>query len=145
DYGSAAAAALARRVVIAPHREGGQAQFIPAPATSRAATNGSTEVARAWAVTRLDQPLTVAMLADRAAMSPRTFAPPFRVEAGTTPAQWILEQRFRAAQALLETTAEPIEHVAHQTGFSDGAALRAHFARRLGTPPPAYRRSFAGQ
>ena len=146
DLGSAVAAELARRAVIAPHREGGQAQFIPARAAGAAsaiAPGDSTEVARTWALARLDQPLPIAALAGRAAMSTRTFARRFRAETGTTPAQWVLEQRLRAAQTLLETTADPVEHVAHRSGFGNAAALRAHFARRLETTPTAYRRAFA--
>ena len=146
DHGSAVAAELARRAVIAPHREGGQVQFIPSPAAGPAAPGAgidSTEPARTWALTRLEQPLSIAGLAARAAMSPRTFARRFRAELGTTPAQWVLEQRLRAAQTLLETTTEPIEQVARRSGFGNGAALRAHFTRRLGTTPTAYRRSFA--
>jgi AraC family transcriptional activator FtrA len=148
DHGSAAAAELARRVVIAPHREGGQAQFIPAATAGAAApmtASGSTEPARTWALAHLDQPLSIAALARRAAMSPRTFARRFRAETGTTPAQWLLEQRLRAAQTMLETTSHPVEHVAHRSGFSNAAALRAHFARRLATTPTAYRRNFASR
>ena len=139
DHGSAVAAELARRVVIAPHREGGQAQFIPAAtagATIAIAPGQSTELARTWALTHLEQPLPIAALASRAAMSTRTFARRFLAETGTTPAQWVLEQRLRAAQTLLETTADPVEHVAHRSGFGNAAALRAHFARRLQQPPP---------
>ena len=145
DHGSAVAAELARRAVIAPHREGGQAQFIPAPAAGATMPGDFTEVARTWALANLDRPLPIATLAGRAALSPRTFARRFRAETGTTPAQWVLEQRLRAAQTLLETTADPIEHVAHRSGFGNAAALRAHFARRLETTPTAYRRTFANQ
>lgn len=148
DHGSAVAAELARRAVIAPHREGGQAQFVPAPvagATTAITPGDFTEVARTWALANLDRPLPIATLAGRAALSPRTFARRFRAETGTTPAQWVLEQRLRAAQTLLETTADPVEHVAHRSGFANAAALRAHFARRLGTTPTAYRRTFASQ
>jgi transcriptional regulator GlxA family with amidase domain len=75
-------------------------------------------------------------------MSPRTFARRFRQETGTTPAQWVLEQRTRAAQSLLESTDLPVEHVASRSGFGSAATLRTHFARRLGTTPTSYRRSF---
>ena len=148
DLGSAIAAEIARRTVIAPHREGGQAQFIPTPAMGMTRTLISaqpTEQTRMWALAHLDEPLPIATLAARAAMSPRTFARRFRAETGTTPARWVLEQRLRAAQSLLETTAEPIEHVAQRSGFGNAAALRAHFARRLRTTPTAYRRTFASQ
>jgi transcriptional regulator GlxA family with amidase domain len=77
-------------------------------------------------------------------MSPRTFARRFRQETGTTPAQWVLEQRTRAAQEMLENSDLPIEHVAVRSGFGSAATLRAHFARRLSTTPTAYRRNFRG-
>jgi AraC family transcriptional regulator, transcriptional activator FtrA len=148
DLGSAIAAEIARRTVIAPHREGGQAQFIPTPATGVTRTlisAQSTEQARMWALAHLGEPLPIATLAAHAAMSPRTFARRFRAETGTTPARWVLEQRLRSAQSLLETTAEPVEHVAQRSGFGNAAALRAHFGRRLRTTPTAYRRTFASQ
>ena len=106
DHGAAKALELARRIVIAPHREGGQAQFIPAARIGSApiGADTSTEPARAWALANLGRPLPVPLLAERVAMSPRSFARRFRAETGTTPAQWILEQRLRLAQALLETS-----------------------------------------
>jgi transcriptional regulator GlxA family with amidase domain len=78
-------------------------------------------------------------------MSRRTFARRFRSEMGTTPAQWLLEQRLRAAQTLLETTDHTIDQIAHETGFGNAAALRAHFGRRLRTTPTAYRHAFTGR
>jgi transcriptional regulator GlxA family with amidase domain len=141
DHGAAVAAELARRVVIAPHREGGQAQFIAGPANG-SITDGSTEAARTWALAHLDAPLPVTRLASQASMSPRTFARRFRSEMGVTPARWVREQRLRRAQTLLETTSEPVETVAYRSGFTDGAALRASFARRLGTTPTGYRLRF---
>jgi transcriptional regulator GlxA family with amidase domain len=148
DHGAAVAAEVARFTVIAPHREGGQAQFIPAPA--RAAGGGSppggtTESARTWALSHLDQPISVDGLAGHAVMSRRTFARKFRSETGATPAQWLLEQRLRAAQSLLETTDDPVEQIARDSGFGNAAALRAHFARRLRTTPTAYRRTFTNR
>jgi AraC family transcriptional regulator, transcriptional activator FtrA len=147
DHGAAVAADLARWTVVAPHREGGQAQFIPMPARpgGNPAAEGATERARAWALAHLDRPLTVEGLAERAAMSRRTFARRFRAETGVTPAQWLLEQRLRAAQSLLETTDHPVERIAHESGFGNAAALRAHFSRRLRTTPTAYRRTFTNQ
>jgi AraC family transcriptional regulator, transcriptional activator FtrA len=99
----AVAADMARFTVIAPHREGGQAQFIPLPARTvdSSPTDGTTEVARAWALAHLDQPISVEDLAGQAVMSRRTFVRRFRSETGTTAAQWLLEQRLRAAQSLL--------------------------------------------
>jgi AraC family transcriptional activator FtrA len=142
DCGAAFAAAIARRTVIAPHRDGGQAQFVPGPLPAARPSAGSLEPTRAWALGRLGGRLDVRTLARHACMSPRTFARRFRHETGTTPAQWVLEQRTRAAQALLEESELPIEHVATHSGFGSAATLRAHFARRLATTPTAYRRSF---
>ncbi len=145
DYGAAAAAEVARFTVIAPHREGGQAQFIPPPARAADGDSpgGTTEPARTWALAHLDQPTSVDDLAERAVMSRRTFSRRFRSETGVTPAQWLLEQRLRAAQSLLETTDRPVEQIARDCGFGNAAALRAHFGRRLRTTPTAYRRTFA--
>jgi transcriptional regulator GlxA family with amidase domain len=147
DHGAAVAADVARWTVIAPHREGGQAQFIPPPSRTGGSvpSGGTTEPARTWALARLDQQISIDDLAERAAMSRRTFARRFRSEIGVTPAQWLLEQRLRAAQSLLETTDHPIERVAQQSGFGNAAALRAHFGRRLRTTPTAYRRTFTGR
>lgn len=149
DFGAAAAADVARMTVIAPFREGGQAQFIPPPARIAEhlsePESGTTEAVRAWALRHLDTPLSVGDLAERAIMSRRTFARRFLSEVGATPAQWLLEQRLRAAQSLLETTSQPVEQIARDTGFGNAAALRAHFARRLHTTPTAYRRTYAGR
>jgi AraC family transcriptional activator FtrA len=144
DPGAAVAAEVARFSVIAPYREGGQAQFIPSPvrAAAHSPSYGTTEPARAWALEHLDQPISVDDLAERVVMSRRTFARRFRSETGTTPAQWLLEQRLRAAQSLLETTDRSIEQIAQECGFGNAAALRAHFGRRLRTTPTAYRRTF---
>jgi AraC family transcriptional activator FtrA len=136
---------MARWTVISPHREGGQAQYVPTAIARRNddLTRGTpTGPVREWALRNLDQPIHVDDLAKRAAMSRRTFTRHFRSETGTTPAQWLLEQRLRAAQTLLETTDVPIEHVAAETGFGNAAALRAHFARRLQITPSDYRRRF---
>jgi transcriptional regulator GlxA family with amidase domain len=145
DQGAAVAARIARRTVVAPHRDGGQAQFVARPIADEARDAGastSLEATRAWALERLDQPLDVSTLARQACMSPRSFARRFRQETGTTPAQWVLDQRTRVAQSLLETTDLPIEHVAQHTGFGSATTLRTHFGRRLATTPTAYRRAF---
>ncbi|MDX3265870.1 DJ-1/PfpI family protein [Streptomyces sp. MI02-2A] len=147
DHGAAAAADVARWTVIAPYREGGQAQYIPLPArvAEGSASAGATEPARNWALAHLDDPISVDDLADRALMSRRTFARKFRAETGMTPAQWLLEQRLRVAQSLLETTDRPVEDIARRTGFGNAAALRSHFSRRLHTTPTSYRRTFSGR
>jgi transcriptional regulator GlxA family with amidase domain len=144
DHGAALAAQIARRTVVAPHRDGGQAQFVSRPIAGDAGVGAATslEATRTWALHRLDQPLDVATLARRACMSPRSFARRFRQETGTTPAQWVLDQRTRVAQSLLETTDLPVEHVAVHTGFGSATTLRTHFGRRLATTPTAYRRAF---
>jgi AraC family transcriptional activator FtrA len=142
DHGASVAAHLARRTVVAPHRDGGQAQFVERPVDTAQPGSSSLEPIREWALGRLGHPLDVAVLARRACMSPRTFARRFRQETGTTPAQWVLEQRTRAAQSLLESTDLPVERVASHSGFGSAATLRTHFARRLGTTPTSYRRSF---
>jgi transcriptional regulator GlxA family with amidase domain len=151
DHGADVAAQIARRTVVAPHRDGGQAQFVtrpiddagptssPATAAPRAAGLSAT---RAWAIARLDEPLDVATLAAHACVSPRTFARRFREETGTTPAQWILGQRVALAQQLLERTDLAVEAVATQAGFGTAASLREHLARRARTTPTAYRRAF---
>ena len=146
DHGATVAAAFARRTVVAPHRDGGQAQFVRRPL---AEAHGLPKVAglqatRRWAIEHLAEPLDVARLARHAAVSPRTFARRFVEETGTTPARWLIEQRVAAAQALLERTDLSVEDVAAQAGFGSAAALRQHFSRRTRTTPTAYRRTFRG-
>jgi transcriptional regulator GlxA family with amidase domain len=136
------AAGLARRTVVAPHRDRGQAQFVDRPGHRGAGLDGSLEPTRQWALAQLQEPLDVASLARRACLPPRTFARRFRQETGTSPGQWVLEQRTQAAQALLETTDLPIEHVARRCGFGSAATLRSQFGRRLSTTPTRYRRTF---
>ncbi len=142
DHGAALAAKLARRTVIAPHRDGGQRQYVPPVASHAPAGTTGTEPARRWALEHLAQPIGVAALARQACMSPRTFVRRFQSETGQTPGRWLSEQRTRTAQELLETTELPIEHVAVRSGFGSPATLRAHFARALGVTPTSYRRSF---
>ncbi|MDX2604034.1 helix-turn-helix domain-containing protein [Streptomyces caniscabiei] len=140
DHGSAAANAVARRLVVPPHRSGGQAQFVPAPVPTRS-DHPLTELFP-WAVARLDQPLGVEDLARRASMSSRTLTRHFRAATGTTPLQWLLTQRIRRAQELLETTSDSVDTIATTTGMGTAATLRRHFNRTLGVPPDAYRRTF---
>ena len=142
DHGAGLAASLARRTVVAPHRDGGQAQFITRPIDDLGPGSSSLEPTRAWALSCLDGRLDVATLARQASMSPRTFARRFRQETGTSPGQWVLEQRTRAAQTLLEGSDLAVEQVAMRCGFGNAASLRIHFARRLATTPTGYRRSF---
>ncbi|GAA2243867.1 AraC family transcriptional regulator [Streptomyces ruber] len=142
EQGPEVANAIARRMVVPPHRDGGQAQYIERPLPrSRCDTVGEVLV---WMEEHLDEEVTVEQLADRAHMSPRTFARRFQQETGTTPYRWILRQRVLLAQRLLEATDETMDAIAGRTGFGTAAALRHHFVRALGTTPHAYRRTFRG-
>ena len=140
DFGVAAGERVARHMVAAPHREGGQAQFAKA---APADTGGSLEPTRRWAAERLEEPLDVAAMSDHAGVSPRTFARRFREETGTTPLQWLLAQRVLKARRLLEESDQPVEAVAWRCGFGTAASLREHFRRATATTPTAYRRTFA--
>lgn len=140
DHGAAVANEVARRMVVPPHRDGGQAQFVARVVPT--GTPGDLGSLLEWARHRLDQPLTVADLARQAHVSPRTLARRFRDEVGTTPLRWLLDQRVRLAQELLETTDEPIERIARRTGFGTGANLRQHFGRLTSVSPQTYRHVF---
>lgn len=139
-YGAQVANAIARRMVVPPHRDGGQAQYIELPVPT--AADALTPVL-AWLEQHLDQELSVAELARRSHMSPRTFARRFVAETGTTPHHWLTTQRIVQAQRLLETTPQDVETIARSCGFGNAAVLRHHFTRRLGTTPTRYRRTFA--
>jgi transcriptional regulator GlxA family with amidase domain len=141
EHGAAVANAVARRMVVPPHRDGGQAQYVetPVPLPRRDDLAGVLT----WAAEHLDQPVSVEDLAGRALMSPRTFARRFRAVTGTTPYAWLLYQRTILAQRLLED-GHSVEEVARRSGFGSAATLREHFARVRGTSPSAYRRAFAG-
>jgi transcriptional regulator GlxA family with amidase domain len=139
DFGATVGEVVARRMVAAPHREGGQAQFIKRPPLTRP---GSLEPTRRWAAERLEQPLDVAAMARKAGVSARTFARRFHEETGTTPLRWLLAQRVLEARRLLEESDLPIEDVAWRSGFGSAASLREHFRRATATTPTAYRRSF---
>jgi transcriptional regulator GlxA family with amidase domain len=140
DFGAAAGERVARHMVAAPHREGGQAQFAKRPPAD---AGGSLEPTRRWAAERLEQPLDVAAMSAHAGVSPRTFARRFREQAGTTPLQWLLSQRVLEARRLLEESDLAIEAVAWRCGFGTAASLREHFRRATATTPTAYRVSFA--
>ncbi len=138
ELGAAAAARIARRMVVPPHRDGGQRQFIDRPVRSTAAESlgGVLEYMDA----HLDEQHTVEALARRAAMSPRTFARRFVAETGTTPHQWLTDQRVLRARELLEETDLPVEVVARDAGFGTAALLRHHFSRCTGVSPTSFRR-----
>jgi transcriptional regulator GlxA family with amidase domain len=141
DYGTEIATRIARDLVVPLHRPGGQAQYIetPLPSPEEPDLFGDT---LAWLREHLQEPVTVSDLADRAAMSPRTFARRFLASTGTTPLQWILAERIRLAQRLLETTGLPVDAIAHQSGFGTADNLRKHFSRTVRTTPQSYRRAF---
>ena len=142
DFGTAIANDLARRLVTAPHRPGGQAQFIPRP-VPEADRPGLADLL-AWSLGHLDEPLTVPGLASRANMSPRNLTRQFVAATGTTPLQWLLTQRIHLARELLETTDQSIELIAARTGTGTATTLRRHFHRAVGVPPATYRRTFHG-
>lgn len=141
-HGAEAAASIARSMVTAPFRTGTQAQFIEHP-TPRADRDADTLAAvRSYALAHLDEPHTVASLATRAGMSPRTFARHFQATTGTTPLHWLITQRVAAAQKLLELTDHPLPEVARRAGFGSEVTMRQHFASHLATSPRDYRQAF---
>jgi transcriptional regulator GlxA family with amidase domain len=143
DFGTGVANSVARRTVVPPHREGGQAQYVrrPLPEPQLA----STERARAWALDRLDRPLTLRQLAERESMSVRTFTRRFREEVGMSPGQWLTQQRVEHARHLLESTDLGVDQVARQAGFGTAASMRQHLQVALGVSPTAYRRTFSAK
>jgi AraC family transcriptional activator FtrA len=141
DHGAEVANQVARRLVIAPHRDGGQAQFIVRPIAAR--PGHGLAHATDWALAHLDRPLRVNDMAKAAAISPRTFLRRFQAELGTTPHRWLNHQRVFAAQRQLESSQWSIEEVAEAVGFGTAQVLRLHFRRILRTSPNAYRRRFA--
>lgn len=134
---------IARRMVVAPQRDGGQAQFILNPLPE--ATSLSLAPIADWAIEHLDEDLDVERLAARAHMSPRTFARRFKADFGTTPAAWLATQRVLHARVLLEETDLDLEQIAGRCGFGSAAVLRQNFARALGISPTAYRGRFSVQ
>ncbi|MEU1039360.1 helix-turn-helix domain-containing protein [Streptomyces sp. NPDC005907] len=140
DHGSELANKVARRCVVPPWRDGGQAQYIeqPVPAPSAAGTAAT----RQWALERLGDPLTLADLAEHARMSLRTFARRFGDEVGMSPGRWLTQQRVARARHLLEASDLPVDQIAGEVGFATGASLRQHLHAAIGVSPQAYRRTF---
>ncbi|MFJ5015791.1 GlxA family transcriptional regulator [Streptomyces griseoluteus] len=140
DHGTAVANDVARRMVVPPHRDGGQAQYIhrPLPEPQLA----TTTAARAWALGRLHEPLQLRDLAEREAMSVRTFTRRFREEVGVSPGQWLTAQRVELARQLLESTDLSVDQVARDAGFGTAQSMRQHLQQALGVTPTAYRRTF---
>jgi transcriptional regulator GlxA family with amidase domain len=140
EHGTTVANAVARLMVVSPHRSGGQAQFAQPPVPP--VKDQFIADLMQWIQSHLDQPVTVQNLAARAIMSPRTLARRFKAATGTTPHRWLLDQRLRLAETLLENTDLAIDHIAQQSGLGSPDTLRHHFAGRRRTRPAAYRRTF---
>jgi AraC family transcriptional activator FtrA len=144
DHGAAVANAVARRLVLPPHREGGQAQFIEVGVRDVADGDGVAR-AMAWAMDNLSGSVTVAGLAAQAHMSERTFLRTFAKQTGTSPIRWLIERRIQASLPLLEGGDAPVEQVAAAVGFDSPVTFRHHFARFMRTSPSAYRKAFAAR
>jgi transcriptional regulator GlxA family with amidase domain len=141
EYGASVASMVARRMVVPPQRDGGQAQYI-----ARAVPDVAAETLGpllTWITEHLAEDHSVEALARRAHMSPRTFARRFRAETGATPHAWVTRQRVIAAEELLESSDASIEWIASEVGFGNAATLRQHFTRARGVSPQGYRQSFS--
>jgi len=140
EFGARVATTTARRIVVPPHRDGGQAQFVRTPVSDHDAETLGPLIA--WVRAHVDQQHSVEGLARRALMSPRTFARHFRAETGTTPHAWLTAQRVQLAEELLETSDHSVDQIAAEVGFGAAAVLRHHFTRIRGVSPQQYRRTF---
>ena len=140
DHGTEIANRVARRLVIAPHREGGQAQYIRQPVPP--IEGDALASVFGWAQHHLDRDLTISTLAEKARMSRRTFIRRFEDATGMSPGEWVVQTRVAKARELLEATQIPVEGVATETGFGSADAMRHHFRLRLGTSPANYRAAF---
>jgi AraC family transcriptional activator FtrA len=140
DHGATYAAQIARNMVLPPHREGSQLQYVTQPTPNRA--DESLAPTLEWVTSRLDTRLTVGRLAERAGLSSRTLARRFTEQLGTSPGRWLLGQRLDAARILLEQTNLPVETIATRVGLASAVNLRRRFRAHLGTTPGTYRRTF---
>jgi AraC family transcriptional activator FtrA len=142
DYGARIGNLVAQRLVVAPHREGGQAQFLPRPMAHD--EQGRLSRLMDWLRSNPALPHTVASMAQRAAMSPRTLQRQFQDATGMGAVEWLIHERVALAKDLLETADIPLAQVAERAGFGSEESLRHHFRRLAATSPGAYRRQFAG-
>jgi AraC family transcriptional regulator, transcriptional activator FtrA len=142
DHGVRIANDVARRLVISPHRAGGQAQYIETP-VPEPTTDGRIAAGMAWALANLDAPITLDDLATQSALSRRSYLRQFAKATGTTPIKWLIEQRIQASLALLESSSLSIEQIAARVGFESAVTYRHHFVRQLRTTPSEYRSCFA--
>ncbi|MDX3532345.1 helix-turn-helix domain-containing protein [Streptomyces sp. ID05-39B] len=140
DHGTAVANEVARRTVVPPHRDGGQAQYIERPVPDPQLSG--TTASRAWALGRLHQPIQLRDMAAQEAMSVRTFTRRFREEVGVSPGQWLTQQRVERARHLLESTDLSVDQIARDAGFGTAQSMRQHLQAALGVTPTAYRRTF---
>ncbi|NUK92900.1 helix-turn-helix domain-containing protein [Streptomyces lunaelactis] len=140
DHGTAVANEVARRTVVPPHRDGGQAQYIQRPAPEPQLA--TTPAARGWALGRLHEPIQLRDMAEQESMSVRTFTRRFREEVGVSPGQWLTRQRVERARHLLESTDLSVDQVARDAGFGTAQSMRQHLQSVLGVPPTVYRRTF---
>ncbi|MGH8916818.1 MAG: helix-turn-helix domain-containing protein [Actinomycetes bacterium] len=143
ELGAEVANGIARRMVVPPHRGGGQAQYVETPVPLRAAHGADLAPLLDWMQAHLDEPMAVAELAERAHMSHRTFARRFTTTTGTTPYLWLTRQRVLLAQRLLEAEGAGVDEIARRTGFGTADLLRHHFVQHVGTTPRAYRLTFS--
>ena len=142
EQGSRVANGIARRMVVPPHRDGGQAQYVQRPVAPTCGGGSTLRDLLQWLQANLDEPLTVRQLAARANMSERTLARRFVQDTGTTPQRWLTGQRILLAQQLLEETDETVDYIADRCGFGNAMALRHHFRIWRQTTPHAYRTMF---
>ncbi|WP_241472766.1 helix-turn-helix domain-containing protein [Mycolicibacterium neoaurum] len=143
DHGVRVANDIARRLVISPHRAGGQAQYIETP-VPEPAVDGRIAAGMAWALEHLDGPITLDELAERSSLSRRSYLRQFARATGTTPIKWLIEQRIQASLALLESSDLGVEQIAARVGFESPVTFRHHFVRQMRTTPREYRGCFSG-
>lgn len=141
-YGAEAALRLARQIVLSPHRQGGQAQFIERPIARTGNADRFTQALEAVRKT-LGEPHSLDSVAGHAGLTRRTFTRRFQKTIGTSFGDWLTDQRVQLAQRLLEATEKSMDTVAFEAGFGSATSLRQHFAARLRTSPAQYRREFS--